>query len=453
MGALLRLLIVDDDQASLHLVERFIESEGFEISTAQSAEDAIALADKIKPDVLITDVVLPGMDGFTLLVKLKEKYPQLEVILLTGHASVDKAVDAIRDGASDYIEKPVDRSRLVASIRKVKQQVALRQENQELRSRLNLQAKDMLVGESKRIQEIRRTIEKIASGNMNVFVQGESGTGKEVVAEMLHRLGSRANYPLVKVSCAAIPDNLLESEMFGYEKGAYTGATQSKVGKFELAHKGTLFLDEIGEMNPPLQAKLLRVLQDGQFSRLGGNENQAVDVRVVSATNVVVEKAISEGKFREDLYYRLNVVKIQMPPLRERLDDIPLLVEHFLSGIRRKLNLHEIRISEEALKFLQTHSWPGNVRELANTMERAVALRQHDELQVSDFTFNERLSSTAGGNGSNGQKIVFDLGTSLQEVENRMIRAAIDSTGGDKEKAAAMLGISARTIYRKLGED
>jgi DNA-binding NtrC family response regulator len=454
MADLLKLLLVDDDAASLHLVERFIETEGFEVTAAQSAEEAEELALQIHPHVLITDVVLPGMDGFMLLARLKEKLPQLEVILLTGHASVERAVEAIRDGASDYIEKPVNRSRLLASIRKVKQQVALRLENLELKNKLNVQAKDLLVGHSPKIEEIRRTIERIASGNMNVFIEGESGTGKEVVAEMLHRLGTRMNEALIKVSCAAIPDNLLESEMFGYEKGAFTGAMQSKPGKFELAHRGTLFLDEIGEMSPPLQAKFLRVLQDGQFSRLGGNDLHAVDVRVVAATNIKVEKAITEGKFREDLYYRLNVVRIQMPPLRERLDDIPFLVAHFLGVIRRKLNLNEIQLAPEAIEYLQTHSWPGNVRELANTIERAVALRQGNILKVSDFTFNDRALHPVPNhaNAADSRKLIFDIGTPLEEIESQMIRAAIEAAGGDKEKAAAMLGISARTIYRKLGE-
>lgn len=443
----LRLLLVDDDPASLHLVERFIEKEGFQVNTAPSAEEAEALIEEFQPQIVITDVVLPGRDGFNLLVYCKEKLPQCEVILLTGHASVERAVEAIRDGACDYIEKPVERSRLVASLRKARQQVALRMENLELRNRLTHQAREMLVGQSLKIQEIRQTISRVAGSNMSVFIDGESGTGKEVVAEMLHRLGTRAAAPLIKVSCAAIPDNLLESEMFGYEKGAFTGATQRKMGKFELAHRGTLFLDEIGEMSPGLQAKLLRVLQDGQFTRLGGNQVHEVDVRVVSATNVDVAKAIPAGKFREDLFYRLNVVRLHMPPLRERLDDVPLLVGHYLARLREKLNMSELQISSGGLSLLQAHHWPGNVRELFNALERAVALSQGHTLESSDFVLNPKPPpATAAAEGA----LIFELGTSLEEVERRMIRAAMDACRGDKEKAAAMLGLSTRTIYRKL---
>jgi two-component system, NtrC family, response regulator HydG len=443
------MLLVDDDPASLHLIERFVEKEGFDIRTCTSAEEAEVLAQTLHPHVLLTDVVLPGMDGFTLISKLRSMLPDMEVILLTGHASVERAVEAIRDGASDYIEKPVDRSRLIASLRKVKQQVALRLENTELRNRLKTQAKDLMVGQSPAICEVRETIERIAGGDMNVFVQGESGTGKEVAAELLHKLGARVREQLVKVSCAAIPDHLLESEMFGYEKGAFTGATQSKAGKFEIAHKGTLFLDEIGEMSTVLQAKLLRVLQDGQFSRLGSNEMKTVNVRVISATNVKVEKAISEGKFREDLFYRLNVVYLKLPPLRERLEDIPLLVTHLLNKIQNRSGIETIEVTPEAIKFLQSHHWPGNVRELANTVERAVALRKGDLLDAGDFSF---ISTTGMASPkSESGRITIELGTPLDQVEERMIRAALDACAGDKEKAASLLGISSRTIYRKLG--
>ncbi|MBI4026115.1 MAG: sigma-54-dependent Fis family transcriptional regulator [Verrucomicrobia bacterium] len=446
----LRMLLVDDDPASLHLLERFVETEGFEVATARNAEEAERIALELQPHLVITDIILPGKDGFALLARFKEKLPQTEVMLLTGHASVERAVEAIRDGACDYIEKPVNRSRLIASLRKARQQIALRLENLDLRERLTAQAREMLVGQSAAIEGVRRTIGRVAGGNMSVFIAGESGTGKEIAAEMLHRLGARAREPLVKVSCAAIPENLLESEMFGYEKGAFTGASQAKAGKFEMAHRGTLFLDEIGEMNPGLQAKLLRVLQDGQFTRLGGNEVRSVDVRVVSATNVEVEKAIGAGKFREDLFYRLNVVHLRMPSLREHLDDVPLLAAHFLGLLRRKLNIEKLEISSEALKLLQSHSWPGNVRELANAMERATALRRGSTLETSDFALGaESVPKTPA---FTEKQLVIELGTPLEAVEDRMIRAALAACGGDKEKAAAMLGISARTIYRKLGE-
>ncbi len=448
MSAPLHMLLVDDDPASLHLVGRFVETEGFHVSTARNAEEAERMALETHPHLVIADVVLPGKDGFALLARLKEKLPQTEVILLTGHASVERAVDAIRDGACDYIEKPVDRARLVAALRKAKQQIALRLENLDLRGRLDAQAREMLVGQSEPIAEIRKTIERVASGNMSVFIEGESGTGKEIAAEMLHRLGVRAREQLVKVSCAAIPENLLESEMFGYEKGAFTGATQARAGKFEFAHQGTLFLDEIGEMSTGLQAKLLRVLQDGQFSRLGGNEMRTVDVRVVCATNVEVEKAIAAGKFREDLFYRLNVVRLRMPPLRDRLDDVPLLAAHFLGRFRKRMNVEELQISPGALQKLQGHSWPGNVRELANAIERAVALHRGPVIEAVDFDFGSKVRPVSKGTPS----LTFELGTSLEKVEDQMIRAAMDACGGDKEKAASMLGISSRTIYRKLGE-
>ena len=265
------MLLVEDDPASLHLVERWVETEGFQIATASSAEEAEQMASVFLPHLVLTDVLLPGKDGFALLMKIREQHPQTEVILLTGYASVERAVEAIRDGACDYLEKPLDRSRLLASLRKARQQIALRLENLELHRRLSAHAREMLVGQSPAMQEIRQTIERIACNDLNVFIEGESGTGKEIVAEMIHRLSTRARHQLIKISCAAIPENLLESEMFGHEKGAFTGAIQSKAGKFELAHQGILFMDEIGEMNPALQAKLLRVLQNGEFTRLGSN--------------------------------------------------------------------------------------------------------------------------------------------------------------------------------------
>ncbi len=447
MADRLKLLLVDDDVASLHLLERIVEQEGFEVAKAMSAEDAEKVALEMHPHVVITDVVLPGADGYVLMGKLKERLPECEVMLLTGHASVERAVEAIRDGACDYIEKPVVRSRLVASLRKARQQVALKLENLELRHQLEARSQEILVGQNPKIEEIRRTVERAAGSDASVLVEGESGTGKEIVAEMVHRLSARASHALVKVSCAAIPENLLESEMFGHEKGAFTGAALSKPGKFELAHRGTLFLDEIGEMKPGLQAKLLRVLQDGKISRLGSTEDREVNVRVVCATNVGVEKAIAAGNFREDLFYRVNVVHLHMPPLRDRLDDVPLLVTHFLAQISRRLQMEDVHVTPAGLERLQSHSWPGNVRQLKNVIERAVALRKSSMLDVDDFVFTDVASPQASG-----KNITVELGMSLEEVERRMIKAALAQCQGDKEKAAAMLGISSRTIYRKLGE-
>ncbi|MDD2708909.1 MAG: sigma-54 dependent transcriptional regulator [Verrucomicrobiae bacterium] len=449
----LRILLVEDDPASLHLLERWVEVEGFEIGKAASVEEAEKVMGSFGPHVILTDILLPGRDGFALLTKVRHEQLPMEVILLTGHASVERAVEAIREGACDYIEKPVQRSRLQAALHKARQQILLRLENLELRHRLAAQASELLVGQSAVMREIRGGIERSAAGDMNVLIEGESGTGKEVAAELIHQLSPRASQPLIKISCAAIPENLLESEMFGYEKGAFTGAGQAKAGKFELAHRGTLFLDEVGEMSPSLQAKLLRVLQDGRFARLGGNEVKAVDVRVVSATNVDVEKAIADGRFREDLYYRLNVVRLKMPPLRDRLDDVPLLVEHFLAQLRRKLNLPEMEVSEEAMAKLKSCRWPGNVRQLANAVERAMAFRQGRVLEAADFVMDEIPSQPVvkSGGAEGKRSLVFELGMPLDEVERRMIHAAMESCDGDKEKAAVLLGISARTIYRKLG--
>jgi two-component system response regulator HydG len=447
------MLLVEDDPASLHLLERWVEKEGLEITTAASAEEAEKLLGSFKPHLVLTDIVLPGKDGFALLDKIqKEKLP-MQVILLTGHASVEHAVAAIRDGACDYIEKPLQQSRLLASIHKARHQIVLQLENLALRQRLAVQASEVMVGQTAVIQEVRQTIARIADGDMNVFIEGESGTGKEIAAELIHQLSPRADRPLIKVSCAAIPENLLESEMFGYEKGAFTGAMQAKAGKFELAHEGTLFLDEVAEMNSALQAKFLRVLQDGKFSRLGGNELRTVNVRVLSATNIRVEEAIASGKFREDLFYRLNVVRLRMPPLRERAEDVPLLVEHFLEQSRRKLRLGNLSISSEALARLQSYSWPGNVRQLANAIERAVVLRRQDCLDTGDFELDESAPTPAAGKSAVRRTLSFDLGTPLADVEHRMIKAAIEACNGDKEKAAVLLGISSRTIYRKLEKD
>jgi len=447
MAENLRLLLVDDDPASLHLLERLVEEEGFEVTKTGSAEEAEKIALELRPHVVITDVVLPGGDGYELMGKLKTQLPESEVMLLTGHASVERAVEAIRDGACDYIEKPVNRSRLVASLRKARQQVALKLENLELRRRLATQAQETLVGQNPSIEDIRRNIERVAGSDTSVFIEGESGTGKEIAAEMIHRSSGRVRHTLVKVSCAAIPENLLESEMFGHEKGAFTGASYSKPGKFELADRGTLFLDEIGEMKPGLQAKLLRVLQDGKISRLGSTQDREVNVRIVCATNIDVEKAIAAGQFREDLFYRINVVRMRMPALRDRLDDVPLLTTHFLAQIGRRLGIENLHATPASMERLQGYAWPGNVRQLKNVIERAVAMRQGPVLDVKDF-----LLTDAPVAAKSDSRMTFELGTPLEEVERRMIKSALDACAGDKEKAAAMLGISSRTIYRKLGE-
>ena len=457
------ILVVDDDPELLRVLDRTLRGAGYAVRTASDAENGLQRVRESAPQLVVTDLMLPGMDGIELLREVKALAPSAEVLLITAHATLERAVEAMRQGAHDFLEKPFERNRLLLAVERALERQALATENRALRQRLaDRDAAGHLVGAGRAMVELRRLVAQIAPSDVPVLITGESGSGKEVVADLLHELSGRRQAPLIKISCAAIPENLLESELFGYEKGAFSGAHQTKRGRFELADHGTLFLDEIGEMAPAMQAKLLRVLQDGRVQRLGGTRDPQVDVRLITATNVDLSKAMREGRFREDLYHRISVIEITVPPLRDRLEDLPLLARHFLTlhGGLRSSPLEGI--SDAAFEAMQHHPWPGNVRELENVIQRALVTAPGPVLEASDLRFASYAGHAPGGAGAAGgsgkDAISIPAGTRLDDVEEILIADALRRTRGDKEKAARMLGISARTLYRRVsrggeGED
>jgi two-component system response regulator HydG len=426
---------------------KILAKEGYRVSFVHTAQEGLAKFESENPDLLITDLMLPDSDGISVLKRAKEIRPTVEVIVITGHGTVEKAVEAMRLGAYDFIEKPLDKTQLLKAVAKAVERQRLSIENRQLREELKaVRGEESLIGSTPAMVEIKKLVRQIAPTDVSVLIQGESGTGKEVIADMLHGQSTRRDKPIVKISCAAIPETLLESELFGYERGAFTGAAGSKPGKFELADGGTLFLDEIAEMSPALQAKLLRVLQDGRFQRLGGTKEIQTDVRIISATHVDLPAAIAERKFREDLYYRLNVIHLDLPPLRERREDIPLLADHFLKKYAARMQKNVTGIAPVALEQLLAHSWPGNVRELENVMQRALAVA--GGAMVESFQLFHIGNTTSSGKPS-GPSVNVPIGATLAEAEEVLIRETLKIVAGDKEKAAKMLGVSSRTLYRR----
>ncbi len=443
------ILLVDDEEALRNAAEKILIKEGYRVTAVATAAEGLARFKAAGADLLITDLMLPDLDGIEVLRRAKQLRPGVEVIMITGHGSIEKAIEATRLGAYDFIEKPLDKAHLLKAISKAVERQYLANENRQLREQLQQQrTEESLIGNTPAMVAVKKLIRQVAPTDVSILVQGESGTGKEVVADILHALSQRRNGTVVKISCAAIPETLLESELFGYERGAFTGAAGSKPGKFELADGGTLFLDEVAEMSPALQAKLLRVLQDGRFQRLGSNKDQQVDVRLISATHVDLPKAIAAGKFREDLYYRLNVVHIGLPALRDRKDDVPLLADFFLKKYAARMQKDVRSIAAPALEQLLAHHWPGNIRELENTFQRAVAVATEPVIQ------NFQLLSTPGQTGGavHGPAVTFPIGTKLADAEDRLINETLTVCGGDKEKAAKLLGVSSRTLYRRTGK-
>ena len=443
------VLLVDDEEALCTAAEKILVKEGYRVSTVNTAHDGLAKFEAEGADLLITDLMLPDLDGISLLKRAKELRPTIEVIVITGHGTVEKAVEAMRLGAYDFIEKPLDRAALLKAVGKAVEKQRLAAENRQLREQLQQQrGEDALIGNSDAMVAVKKLLRQIAPTDVSVLIQGESGSGKEVVADVIHNLSQRRDNPIVKISCAAIPETLLESELFGYERGAFTGASGSKPGKFELADGGTLFLDEIAEMTPQLQAKLLRVLQDGRFQRLGSTRDIQIDVRVISATHIDIHQAIGEKKFREDLFYRLNVVTVALPSLRQRHDDIPLLADHFLKKYAVRMQKDMRAIAPAALDQLLAHTWPGNVRELENAVQRAIAVTTSDTIQ--NFHLIPLISAASGQ--STGPAVTIPIGTAMAEAEERIISETLNQCGGDKEKAAKLLGISSRTLYRRFSK-
>jgi len=436
------ILVVDDEAIVRESLRDWLSDVGHQVFTAEDGHQALEILEKEKPGIIIADLVMPGMDGIELMKRAKDMFPDVEVIIITAYGSIPTAISAIREGAYDYIEKPFCPERVELLIEKLVKHQRLIEENQSLQQKLEERYRfEDIIAKSPKMQRVIEVIKVIAKSNATILITGDSGTGKELVARAIHSQSYRRGKPFVAVSCAALPESLLESELFGHEKGAFTGAYSQKKGKFEVANRGTLFLDEIGEMSANIQVHLLRVLEEKEFTRVGGNELIKVDVRVISATNKDIKKAVADGEFREDLYYRLNVVTIQLPPLREREEDIPLLAQHFLRKFAVENQKEITGFSPEATDFLLKYEWPGNVRELENAIERAVILAKSSSIEVADLPRENRLLAHSA-----------PLGESLRQVEKNHILNILSETGGNHSEAARTLGISRATLYNKIRE-
>ncbi len=440
------VLVVDDEAGNLTSLNKIFQREGMRVFAAESAKQALELARRHHIHVVLTDLMMPGTNGVELLRALKELTPDTEVVLMTAYGTVETAVQAMREGAYDFVEKPLKRMTIVKSVRKAAERQSLVRENRSLREELKLLTSREIVGQSAALRRVLDVATQAAPSSATVLVLGESGTGKELIARYIHGKSARAAGPFVAVNCAAIPESILEAELFGHERGAFTGATARREGRFAKARGGTLFLDEIGELSPAVQVKLLRVVQEGEYEPVGGNTVKA-DVRIVAATNRDLSAEVEAGRFREDLYYRLNVIAVTAPPLRARREDIPLLVDHFLGVYCKKNGRPRLIVPSEVLTKLMDYSWPGNVRELENVIERSAVLCRSDTLGIQDLP-----DAIAEATAKAPSSLTFTIGTPLEEVENRLVRETLKYTAGDKSLAAQLLGISTRTIYRKLGE-
>jgi DNA-binding NtrC family response regulator len=443
-----RILVVEDEDKLRRVIQLHLESAGFDADGAASAEQAMPLAGMA--DLIITDLRLPGMDGLQLIQQLQARGVQAAIIVITAHGSVEAAVDAMKLGAADFLQKPFSLDHLAAIVQKVMVLQSLRAENQRLREELDRRYQfDNIIGRSPAMREIFHTVERVAPTRATVLLAGESGVGKDMIARAIHQHSPRKSHAFVKINCTALPENLMESELFGYEKGAFTGASASKPGKFEQADQGTAFLDEIGDVPGNIQVKLLRILQERQFERLGSNVTRNVDVRVIAATNVDLRAALEEGRFREDLYYRLNVVPISIPPLRERKEDIPFLAIHFVDKLSKDLGASAKEISAPALDRLLSHSWPGNVRELENTIERSLVLASGEILQPADIRIEAPRNSSAV---ASQQAPLLPEGETLEHWEQMMIREALRRANGNKSQAARILGLTRNALRYRLSQ-
>ena len=457
------LLVVDDERENLDSLERIFSREGYKTLLASSAQAALDQLRREPVDVILTDLMMPGMSGQELLRATRAVAPEAEVVLMTAFGTVEAAVSAMKDGAYDFLTKPLKRHAVLKSVAQALEKRRLVQENRQLKAKLaGLGGQTSIIGQSPALRATLDVIRQAAPSSATVLLLGESGTGKELFARALHESSQRPAGPFIAINCGAIPEAILESELFGYERGAFTGAVARKEGRFERAHLGTLFLDEIGELSLAMQVKLLRVLQESEFERLGATTPTRVDVRVVAATNQDLAARVRDGKFREDLYYRLNVIQVVLPPLRERADDVPLLAEHFLGRFAAKNGKAARGLTAAAMAALEAHAWPGNVRELENAIERAVVLSRGPQLDVDDLPEAVRKAPAMRAAGTTGvaaalalegRTLNVPLGTPLEEIERRLILETLRLTGDDKNLAAKLLDISARTIYRKLNRE
>lgn len=443
------VLVVDDERGICESLRKILEREGYRVTTTDSGVEALELARHEPIDLILSDIMMPKMSGIELLRAVKAMSPSVEVVMMTAFGTVENAVECMREGAYDFIPKPLKRAIVVRSVQRALERRNLLAENQLLRESLEGERSEGdTVGNSPALRKTLELVAQAAPSQATILLTGESGTGKELIARRIHRLSERSG-PYVAVNCAALPESLLESELFGHEKGAFTGASAQKEGRFERAAGGTLLLDEIGETSPAVQVRLLRVLQEGEIERVGGNKPVPVDVRVIAATNRDLGAMVAEGEFREDLYYRLNVIAVELPPLRERHGDVALLAQSFAKIFAEKNGKSLRGFSQAALAALDRYSWPGNVRELENTIERAVVLCRSDVIGVEDLP--EVVVESNPARGTEREDGLFvPFGTPLEEVERRLIRQTLDRVGGDKKTAARLLGIATRTIYRKL---
>jgi two-component system response regulator PilR (NtrC family) len=458
MSTRARILVVDDERSMREFLEILLRKEGYEVATAGDVDGALLALESDDYDLVISDIQMPGRSGLDLLKAIRDASTDALVIMITAFATTETAIAAMKEGAYDYVTKPfkVDEIKLV--VQKALEKKLLASENARLRHELRSERRDrQLVGTSRRMQQVYEMIGRIAATKTNVLIVGESGTGKELVARAIHTESDRADAPFVALNCAAIPENLLESELFGHVKGSFTGAVGNKPGLFESADSGTLFLDEVGELSLPLQVKLLRAIQEKTIRRVGGNSDRRVDVRILAATNRRLEDEVAAGRFREDLYYRLNVIQLELPPLRERMEDLPLLVHHFVEKYARELSKPVRGVAEEAMSRLRAHAWPGNVRELENGIERAVALSRGEWIEA------EALPPTLGQGGEERAAAParlpdggVDLDNLVADYERGLLLDALRRAGGVKKRAAQLVGISFRSFrYRleKLGLD
>ena len=441
------ILVTEDDARSRDSLSRAMTRAGYRTLTAADGAEALRLLERETVDVVLTDLKMPGIDGLSLLERLRARSPETIVILLTAFGTVDVAVEAMKKGAYDFLTKPINLDKLDRLLQHALEARRLVRENRELRLRLSeTSGLKQLLGQSAPMQRLREVIQQVAATDAAALILGETGTGKELVAHGIHYGSPRADRPFVKVSCASLPEGLLESELFGHERGAFTGARERRKGRFELAHGGTLFLDEVGDMSPPTQAKLLRVLQEREFERVGGSETVRVDVRLIAATNRDLEGLVAEGAFREDLYYRLNVVAILAPPVRERAEDIPALAAHFLRLSAGRWGKPVPEVAADALALLCRYSWPGNVRELQHVAESMLVFSKGGPITAAD------LPAAIRGGERNVEPGERGSNASLRELERQAIARTLVATGGNKRKASEILGIGLKTLYRKIQE-
>ncbi|MBU0717950.1 MAG: sigma-54 dependent transcriptional regulator [Planctomycetes bacterium] len=444
-----RILIVDDDRIILDSLREFLTVEGYAAATASSFNKAIDVLGKQPIDLLICDVNMPGGNGFELLHVVGKQWPEIVTIMVTGYGTIESAVEAIKMGAYDYLTKPIIDDELKLAVERAMAQQAILRENRTLREKLNQRyGLDAVIGQDYRMHRIFELLESVAGSKVSVLLQGASGTGKSLVARVIHEHSERANKPFVEVSCGAIPETLLESELFGHVRGAFTGAVANKIGKFKAAHGGTIFLDEIANASPGLQVKLLRVLQSQQFDPVGSNKMLSVDVRVILASNVDLEDEVKAGRFREDLFYRINVVTIEMPTLAERIGDIPILAKHFLEQSSAEMKREVLSFDDDALQALQRYHWPGNVRELENIVARAVVLCKGRHIGVNDLPPKLLESARDFEPATTWQP--RSLREALEEPERRILEAALRANGWNRQLTADQLGINRTTLYKKM---